>query len=250
MAGPLAASVAVWQAPWLLAVVANHSPSSSVVWSCMERECGPGFVDFHPHGFKPLVPGTVPGVDQVNGGPRIHQGSAWVPLRSQFRQSPCARPSLPSRICGVFEGTMSSEQQTDTPSPYVLPVDHLVQFILLHCLYSCPPIILSPSVYTGGGGGSGGLDSTEGKRKYVSYETPLGSSPGMTTCTSCQQQVMTNVTYKAGTYAWLMCLLFICCGLACGCFLIPLFVKHFKDAYHTCPRCNRILHVEKKKCCK
>uniref|UniRef100_A0A671XAR4 LITAF domain-containing protein n=1 Tax=Sparus aurata TaxID=8175 RepID=A0A671XAR4_SPAAU len=100
---------------------------------------------------------------------------------------------------------MSSEQQTDTPSPYVLPG--------------------KPKLYTGGGGGSGGLDSTEGKRKYVSYETPLGSSPGMTTCTSL-------------------------CVLACGCFLIPLFVKHFKDAYHTCPRCNRILHVEKKKCCK
>ncbi|XP_036944851.1 cell death-inducing p53-target protein 1-like [Acanthopagrus latus] len=129
-------------------------------------------------------------------------------------------------IVDVLWSAMNSEQQTDTPPPYVLPV------------------------YTGGGGGSGGLDSSEGKRRFVSYETPLGSSPGMTTCTSCQQQVMTNVTYKAGTYAWLMCLLFICCGLACGCFLIPLFVKHFKDAYHTCPRCNRVLHVEKKKCCK
>ncbi|XP_033999766.1 lipopolysaccharide-induced tumor necrosis factor-alpha factor homolog isoform X2 [Trematomus bernacchii] len=74
--------------------------------------------------------------------------------------------------------------------------------------------------------------------------------PGMTTCTSCQQQVMTNVTYKAGTYAWLMCLLFICCGLFCLCCLIPFFLKDFKDAYHTCPRCNRVLHIEKKKCCK
>ncbi|KAG8007137.1 Solute carrier family 2 [Nibea albiflora] len=106
-------------------------------------------------------------------------------------------------------------------------------------------------VYTSGGGGSGaGLESGDGKRKFVSYDTALGRTPGMTTCTSCQQQVMTNVSYKAGMYAWLMCLLFICCGLVLCCCLIPFFVKKFKDVYHTCPRCNRVLHIEKKKCCK
>uniref|UniRef100_A0A3Q4GW57 Si:ch211-157c3.4 n=1 Tax=Neolamprologus brichardi TaxID=32507 RepID=A0A3Q4GW57_NEOBR len=90
---------------------------------------------------------------------------------------------------------------------------------------------------------------TPGKKKFVSYDMGLGTEPGMTTCASCQQQVMTNVTYKAGTYAWLMCLLFICCLVLCCC-LIPFFMKRFKDAYHTCPRCNRVLHVEKRKCCK
>ncbi|XP_033933074.1 lITAF domain-containing protein [Pseudochaenichthys georgianus] len=98
--------------------------------------------------------------------------------------------------------------------------------------------------------GGGGMGVDDKKSKYVSYEGGLGTDPGMTTCTSCQQQVMTNVTYKAGTYAWLMCLLLICCGLFCLCCLIPFFLKDFKDAYHTCPRCNRVLHVEKKKCCK
>uniref|UniRef100_A0A3Q3GCL2 Si:ch211-157c3.4 n=2 Tax=Labrus bergylta TaxID=56723 RepID=A0A3Q3GCL2_9LABR len=105
-------------------------------------------------------------------------------------------------------------------------------------------------VFTSGGGGVGsGLESGDGKRRFVS-DSALGDSPGMTSCTSCQQQVMTNVTYKAGTYAWLMCLLFICCGLILCCCLIPFFMKRFKDAYHTCPRCNRVLHVEKRKCCK
>ncbi|KAJ8363933.1 hypothetical protein SKAU_G00127640 [Synaphobranchus kaupii] len=85
--------------------------------------------------------------------------------------------------------------------------------------------------------------------RFVSHETVLGRSPGMTTCTSCQQQVMTNVTYKVGAFAWLMCLVFILCGLVVGCCLIPFFVRHFKDTYHSCPRCNRILHVEKKSCC-
>ena len=72
-----------------------------------------------------------------------------------------------------------------------------------------------PPVYTKGGGTLGGgapATTGDGKSRFVSYETELGRSPGMTSCASCQQQVMTNVTYKAGTYAWLMCLLFICCG--------------------------------------
>ncbi|KAI4822471.1 hypothetical protein KUCAC02_008021 [Chaenocephalus aceratus] len=57
-----------------------------------------------------------------------------------------------------------------------------------------------------------GMGVDDKKNKYVSHERRLGNDPGMTTCTSCQQQVMTNVAYKAGTYAWLMCLLLICCG--------------------------------------
>lgn len=67
-----------------------------------------------------------------------------------------------------------------------------------------------------GGNVNLGLEPTDGKRKYVSYDTALGRNPGTTTCTSCQQQVTTVVTYKAGTYAWLMCLLFICCGWVHG----------------------------------
>lgn len=37
--------------------------------------------------------------------------------------------------------------------------------------------------------------------------------------------------------------------LVLGCCLIPFFVNHFKDAYHSCPRCRRVLHVHKKRCC-
>ncbi|XP_035510323.1 cell death-inducing p53-target protein 1 isoform X2 [Morone saxatilis] len=151
-----------------------------------------------------------------------------------------------------------------TPPPYIIPDGGQgdgVKVYHLHSPFTPPSLQQSATsfapVYTSGGGGGGGggdlgsgLDSGEGKRKFVSYDTALGSNPGMTTCASCQQQVMTNVTYKAGTYAWLMCLLFICCGLVLCCCLIPFFMKNFKDAYHTCPRCNRVLHVEKKKCCK
>ncbi|XP_059203399.1 cell death-inducing p53-target protein 1-like [Centropristis striata] len=134
--------------------------------------------------------------------------------------------------------------------PYLTPVDGGVQVYNLHTPFN--PHTNSGNtpapVYTGGGGA--GTETGDGKSKYVSYDKALGRNPGMTTCTSCQQQVMTNVTYKAGTYAWLMCLLFICCGLVLCCCLIPFFMKNFKDAYHTCPRCNRVLHVDKKQCCK
>ncbi|CAN9505209.1 unnamed protein product [Ophioblennius macclurei] len=90
----------------------------------------------------------------------------------------------------------------------------------------------------------------DGRNKFVSYDTGLGFNSGTTTCPSCQQQVRTNVEYKAGKYAWLFCLLFICLGLVLCCCLIPFFMKRFKDAHHTCPICNRVLHVEKRKCCK
>lgn len=43
---------------------------------------------------------------------------------------------------------------------------------------------------------------------------------------------------------------FVCHRLVLCCCLIPFFMKRFKDCYHTCPRCNRVLHVEKRKCCK
>ncbi|XP_063760821.1 lipopolysaccharide-induced tumor necrosis factor-alpha factor homolog-like isoform X2 [Eleginops maclovinus] len=147
---------------------------------------------------------------------------------------------------------MSGDGKTQPP-PYIIPEGQSKDDVTVYHLHTpFTPTHLPESasndtpVYSGGGGM--GID--DGKRRYVSIDGRLSRDPGMTTCTSCQQQVMTNVTYKAGTYAWLMCLLFICCGLFLCCCLIPFFLKNFKDAYHTCPRCNRVLHVDKKKCCK
>ncbi|XP_026216830.1 LITAF-like zinc ribbon domain-containing protein [Anabas testudineus] len=151
---------------------------------------------------------------------------------------------------------MSADGKKEPP-PYVVPVEGKGDGVKVYHVHtpftphSSNDNSQNTPVYTSGGGNlNSGVNTEDGKKKYVSYDTALGSSPGMTTCTSCQQQVMTNITYKAGTYAWLMCLLFICCGLILCCCLIPFFLKNFKDVYHTCPRCHRILHVEKKKCCK
>uniref|UniRef100_A0A3Q0SR87 LITAF domain-containing protein n=1 Tax=Amphilophus citrinellus TaxID=61819 RepID=A0A3Q0SR87_AMPCI len=96
--------------------------------------------------------------------------------------------------------------------------------------------ILSSTVYN--------APSRTPRAKYVSYEPELRRSPSLATCPSCRTEVTTQVTFKAGTFAWLMCLV-----LVLGCCLIPLFANHFKDAYHTCPRCRLVLHVHKKQCC-
>uniref|UniRef100_A0AAY5KS52 LITAF domain-containing protein n=1 Tax=Esox lucius TaxID=8010 RepID=A0AAY5KS52_ESOLU len=77
----------------------------------------------------------------------------------------------------------------------------------------------------------------------------LGVSPGLSQCPSCQTQVMSDVRHCAGSFAWIMCLVFILCGLILGCCLIPFLVRHFKDTYHTCPRCHMVLHIHKKMCC-
>ncbi|XP_075995873.1 lITAF domain-containing protein [Genypterus blacodes] len=149
---------------------------------------------------------------------------------------------------------MNADGQKEPP-PYIIPVDGQgdggVKVYKVHTPFPTDSSSQQTPVYTGGQGIPLGSDlDGDGKRKYVSYDVGLGHTAGMTTCPSCQQQVMTNVTYKVGTYAWLMCLLFICCGLVLCCCLIPLLMKRFKDAHHTCPRCNRVLHVEKRKCCK
>ncbi|XP_051905234.1 lipopolysaccharide-induced tumor necrosis factor-alpha factor homolog-like [Hippocampus zosterae] len=142
------------------------------------------------------------------------------------------------------------------PPPYTIPVDQPegdnVKIYHLHTPFNpvgTETVTPAVPVYTSGGGGlSSGFDG-DGHKKLTSYDTSLGFNSGMTTCPSCQQQVMTNVSYKPGKYAWLMTLLFFCLGLVLCCCLLPLFFKRFKDAHHTCPRCNRLLHVEKRKCC-
>uniref|UniRef100_A0A4W5PX40 LITAF domain-containing protein n=1 Tax=Hucho hucho TaxID=62062 RepID=A0A4W5PX40_9TELE len=60
---------------------------------------------------------------------------------------------------------------------------------------------------------------------------------------------MSDVTHHAGTFSWTMCLVFILSGLFLGCCLIPFFLRSFKDAYHTCPRCRMVLHIHRKSCC-
>ncbi|KAG7335345.1 hypothetical protein KOW79_001941 [Hemibagrus wyckioides] len=144
------------------------------------------------------------------------------------------------------------------PPPYVIPVDSggdNVRVYKVHTPFDPMSANMSanaggaeyrvPAQYTPGNMQSQSTD----RNRFVNYESQLGRSPGMATCTSCREQVLTQVTYKVGTYAWLMCLLFILCGFIIGCCLLPFCLKFFKDVYHSCPKCHRVLHVEKKQCC-
>ncbi|NP_001157840.1 lITAF domain-containing protein isoform X1 [Danio rerio] len=147
-----------------------------------------------------------------------------------------------------------SADGTGTPPPYTIPVEDgkgsNVKVYHVHTPFTPQSSTYGASHAQVASSRPVQSQSTEARNKYVSYESyELGRKPAMATCTSCQQQVLTNVTYKVGVYAWLMCILIFFCGFVLGCCLIPFFMKFFKDAYHSCPRCNKILHVEKKRCC-
>ncbi|XP_070827958.1 lipopolysaccharide-induced tumor necrosis factor-alpha factor homolog [Chaetodon trifascialis] len=153
------------------------------------------------------------------------------------------------------------EEPFPTPPAYFLPdnshTGHNVRIYHVHSPFSPPPPPPSFSFSSGVGCSTQAqsplpvstVPPSTPRLKFVSYETELYRSPALTTCPSCQTQVTTQVTYRVGTHAWLMCLVFVLCGLLLGCCLIPLFVNHFKDAYHTCPRCQRVLHIHRKTCC-
>ncbi|XP_067441268.1 lipopolysaccharide-induced tumor necrosis factor-alpha factor homolog [Thunnus thynnus] len=158
-----------------------------------------------------------------------------------------------------MESLSKVDEPFPTPSPYFLPDESQagqdVRIYHIHSPFSPPPPLPSFSFSPGVAcsthstfPASAPPPSTP-RLKFVSYETELYRSPALTTCPSCQTQVTTQVTYQVGKYAWLMCLVFVLCGLVLGCCLIPFFVNSFKDAYHTCPRCRRVLHVHRKTCC-
>ncbi|XP_049924301.1 cell death-inducing p53-target protein 1-like [Epinephelus moara] len=110
-------------------------------------------------------------------------------------------------------------------------------------------------VYTSGGGTLGsGAEPGAAKATFVIDQRELGREPAMTTCTHCQQQVMTNISFKAGQFAWIICTMIIVFGLLM-CLVpmvllpIPFCAKRCKDVHHTCPLCDRVLHVSQRRCC-
>ncbi|XP_035031341.1 lipopolysaccharide-induced tumor necrosis factor-alpha factor homolog [Hippoglossus stenolepis] len=159
-----------------------------------------------------------------------------------------------------MESLSKVDEAFPSPPPYSLPDESQtgqdVRIYHIHSPFSPPPPPPSFSFSSDGRSTqthlplpvSGPYPCTP-MPKFVSYENELCRSPGLTCCHSCRTQVTTQVDYKIGTYAWLMCLVFVLFGLVLGCCLIPFFVKHFKDAYHICPRCRRVLHVHRKTCC-
>ncbi|XP_056265934.1 cell death-inducing p53-target protein 1-like [Pseudoliparis swirei] len=91
--------------------------------------------------------------------------------------------------------------------------------------------------------------SSSPRSTFVSHEAELFCYPALTTCPFCKTQVTTHVTYRVGGLVWRMCFLMLFCGLFLGCCLFPFFANYFKDAYHACPLCKRVLHIHRRTCC-
>ncbi|CAG14262.1 unnamed protein product [Tetraodon nigroviridis] len=153
-----------------------------------------------------------------------------------------------------MESLSKVDEPLPTPPPYFSPDDENGQVgrvYHVHSPFSPPPppsFSFSPEVASTAPTQPPPQGSTI-QPKFVSYETRLRRFPALTTCPSCQTQVTSLVTYRVGLFAWLMCFVFVFCGLLLGCCLIPFFLDVFKDAYHTCPRCRRVLHIHRKTCC-
>ncbi|XP_037546335.1 lipopolysaccharide-induced tumor necrosis factor-alpha factor homolog [Nematolebias whitei] len=178
----------------------------------------------------------------LSGGSVSEQDGKTLPVNVPVRSpAPPAFSLLPEE--GKFGKRASIYHVNTSLSPLQPPVfsplpegDSAKNAAVLHIHSPNPPPSSSPPQASG--------------PVFVIYETKPFCTPVLRTCPSCQTQVTTEVTFKVGIYAWLMCLVFVLCGLFLGCCLIPFFVNHFKDVYHTCPRCKRVLHIHRRRCCK
>ncbi|XP_069066427.1 lipopolysaccharide-induced tumor necrosis factor-alpha factor [Pleurodeles waltl] len=65
-------------------------------------------------------------------------------------------------------------------------------------------------------------------------------------CPSCNQMVVTRVSFNAGALTWLSCGGLCIMGCALGCCLIPFCVDALQDADHYCPNCKALLGTYKR----
>ncbi|KAL1005225.1 hypothetical protein UPYG_G00056320 [Umbra pygmaea] len=90
------------------------------------------------------------------------------------------------------------------------------------------------------------IGSSVGAQQTNTHHEPVilqGNAPCVIECTNCHQPITTVVTYKSGSTAWTMCLVFTLIGFICGCCLIPFMMQDCKDAHHRCPNCHTHLYT-------
>uniref|UniRef100_A0A665UAT3 LITAF domain-containing protein n=1 Tax=Echeneis naucrates TaxID=173247 RepID=A0A665UAT3_ECHNA len=81
--------------------------------------------------------------------------------------------------------------------------------------------------------------------QVTAVQTMPTTVPGQVQCPRCHNVVVSQVEYKSGALAWLICAilgLFICWP----CCWIPFVVDDCKDIYHQCPVCHSTMNIHKR----
>ncbi|XP_043091938.1 lipopolysaccharide-induced tumor necrosis factor-alpha factor homolog [Puntigrus tetrazona] len=74
----------------------------------------------------------------------------------------------------------------------------------------------------------------------------LPRSSAQTQCPFCHQYITTDVTTKAGSATYIVCLISILFCCIAGCCAIPFCVDGCKDVVHKCPKCRSHIKTCKK----
>ncbi|NWV21092.1 LITAF factor, partial [Origma solitaria] len=76
---------------------------------------------------------------------------------------------------------------------------------------------------------------------YVQQPVLFYDRPVQMCCPSCNQMIVTRLSYDAGALTWLSCGGLCLLGCIVGCCLIPFCIDALKDVDHTCPKCNALV---------
>ncbi|XP_064528917.1 lipopolysaccharide-induced tumor necrosis factor-alpha factor isoform X2 [Pseudopipra pipra] len=81
---------------------------------------------------------------------------------------------------------------------------------------------------------------------YVQQPVVFYDRPVQMCCPSCNQMIVTRLSYEAGALTWLSCGGLCLLGCIGGCCLFPFCINALKDVDHTCPNCNTLLGAYKR----
>ncbi|NWU60473.1 LITAF factor, partial [Pterocles burchelli] len=76
---------------------------------------------------------------------------------------------------------------------------------------------------------------------YVQQPVVFYDRPVQMCCPSCNQMIVTRLSYDSGALTWLSCGGLCLLGCIAGCCLIPFCIDALKDVDHTCPNCNALV---------
>ncbi|XP_062467795.1 lipopolysaccharide-induced tumor necrosis factor-alpha factor isoform X1 [Pezoporus occidentalis] len=76
---------------------------------------------------------------------------------------------------------------------------------------------------------------------YVQQPVVFCDRPVQMCCPSCNQMIVTRLSYDSGALTWLSCGGLFLLGCVAGCCLIPFCIDALKDVDHSCPNCSTLL---------